>query len=1391
MAVSSISSASNYYTQAAAAGPVSIATALAAIKANARTKVTISDSTQNIANNLESLRKIANNLTTVTQSDPTTVIDMTASQWSKLGPLLGKFSTNYQLRISGVSAASATGVANNSHVSSFSVSDNSNNIASQLASGLNNQTKLSAIQVTTPTSLINLTATQLGNLSGVVGKLSGNYGLAITGATATQAVGYTSNQNIKSVAVQDTVSAVSSQLDNLRALGLRLKEVRGSDSSTFTVTAEQLQTDALVIGKLYKGYQLSVLGATMNHAQTLVKNSKVVSVDIVDTAANLSANLELLKKLGSDLNSIDVTDVDNALTMSSADYGSYAEVLSKILADDSTYTVAIRDASVAEAQALASDDHVSTIAVSDASAAISANLHALQLNQKLTAIRQNGKTTPLELTYAQLSTDAQALAKITDSYSLKVSGVSAANALSLASGNSRVSSLSISDTGSNITSKLDDLAALGKRLSQITQSDNTSSLSLSVSQWTSQIGTLSKIVGGYSLALSGVSAARARDLVDDSRVRTVAVSDNAAAISKELDTLHSLGAQLTGINQTDQETIGVTAAQWGTQGTTLAKLGNSYTLSVNNAQASQLSALLADSKVRALSITDTSTNIAGQLDALQDAIVANNAPSISVRQSGSTSPMAITATQLTRDAQALAVISGNYSLAVSGVSAANAGTVAANGKVSRMSVSDTGVNLVSNLSSLATLGTKVSSLSQNDAASERLALTASQWATYSHVLDKVSTSVRANISDVKAAAAPALLTDPRVAAVAVNDNAAQISAHIDRLQSLGTLLSSITQSGAGDINLSMNQLRSNAGAIAKISGNSYSLAVQQASVADAQTLLGDSYARVTSLSVADSSANIAANLDALQANTKLSRLEQTGTAAPLALNLNQLTDDADALGKIVGSYSVAIQNAGTANVSALNGNSRVTSMIVTGSASEIVSKLEDLQAAGSKLSSLRLSTAPATLTMSQSQWTTYQPVLAKISQNYSVSLTGVSASQASAMATDPRVATLAVSDTTSRVNASLDALQSLGSKLSAIAITDSGTPPAMALSAAQYFANASALAKITDGNYSLNINAASVVDAASLDGDAKVSSFSVADTSDNIATNLTTLNGLNKLDTITQSGTASPMTLSASLFSASTATLAKIQNSYSLNIENASTANATALQANARVLGFSLSASTSEVNNALSSLTTMSKLGDIHLSADTGAIAITASQLDTWSDTLQSLQGAYRLAVSGVTISELDSVSQNANVATLALSANSQSISDRFDDLIALGDQLSSVTVSSLGTPIALTHSQWQQGTSTLGKVQGNYLLALVDIRAQDATSLSQEDHVDSVSVSDSASNISAQFAVLDGLGDVLDAVELSDNAALQLTQAQYDSGNASDGLLTKLVGSWDYDIIG
>ena len=145
-------------------------------------------------------------------------------------------------------------------------------------------------------------------------------------------------------------------------------------------------------------------------------------------------------------------------------------------------------------------------------------------------------------------------------------------------------------------------------------------LTVSATQVSTDAGILAEIVGNYNLS----------------------ISDSSANIATNLNALESHYTHISSLTQTD--TGGV--------------LKISATQLVNDAHAL---ALLNGSTYK-LAITDTSTNIASNLNALQ----ANVAKITSVSQSDAGKTIAITAVQSSADHAALAKIAGIYNLAVTG-----------------------------------------------------------------------------------------------------------------------------------------------------------------------------------------------------------------------------------------------------------------------------------------------------------------------------------------------------------------------------------------------------------------------------------------------------------------------------------------------------------------------------------------------------------------------------------------------------------------------------------------------------------------------------------------------------------------------------------------------------
>ena len=181
-----------------------------------------------------------------------------------------------------------------------------------------------------------------------------------------------------------------------------------------------------------------------------------------------------------------------------------------------------------------------------------------------------------------------------------------------------------------------------------------------------------------------------------------------------------------------------------------------------------------------------------------------------------------------------------------------------------------------------------------------------------------------------------------IAAMSVLDTAANVAGSLDTLQSITAHgnISSIALTGSTKLTVLAAHVTADAGALAKITGG-YSLAV------------------------ADSSSNVAANLDSLQANlATIASITLQGTTT-LGLSASQVSNDAGALAKMTGTYSIA----------------------VTDTAAHVSAYLDALQVHIGTIGSITLSdVATGTIILSAAQLTSDSLALSKILGTYALSV---------------------------------------------------------------------------------------------------------------------------------------------------------------------------------------------------------------------------------------------------------------------------------------------------------------------------------------------------------------------------------------------------------------------
>ncbi len=1415
MYVHSTSATANYYLQSSTSSPVDVASALSALQINPRVQLAIQDSAANIEKYLDTLRKITNNISSVTLTDTAPgLIHLTSSQLVQGAALfaqmdLGGDSNPVSLSVSDVLSKDVATVNANTQVSQFSVRDSTVNIVSKWGDLTTGLEKLGKVRLTDPAKALKLSFTQYNDAKDtLLTHFTGTFGLSVSEATAENALTTKDDNRVNTVSIKDDAQSIVDKLDELQAMGLKVKSLQGNDTNIFSVSAHQLRVDKAVIGKLYKGYQLAVFNVDTTTAANLKSNKKVISLDISDTASNIAAHMSFLNKLGDQLASLTVTDSAD-LNVGAAEFFRNGQVLDKIVDPSdggNTYQLNILNAMAVDAKVLQKNSHVHTIAVRDTSAAIAQNIDDLSANPLVASIKQTGTVAALSITADQFANDTSALGMIRGSHSFNLRGVAANKAKELLEDKStyNVTSVSVTDTGANIVDNLGDLTSLGKSVTGIVQdttgqSSAEQALQLAASDWMKYIGTLSKIEGGYGVSVSNVSAAKALGMATDLRVRSFQVSDTGAAIAANLDALQAVGPKLSAIEQSDSAPLQISGEQYAANASTLHKLGDTYTLSVASARADQVPALVADSDhVQTIVVADTVANIASNLTSIQAAITTTDAPAISIAMQGKPDAFTLSSPEFASFTDALNAIQGNYAVNVTSLSIADAVDLALNTHVVGMEVTASAADLSESaaLGQLSALGGKLTSIIQSDEGTP-LTLSASEWAGNSGLLSKID-SYSVALTGVQASSADNVLTNnPQVISVAVTDTASEVSRSFSQLAALGTSLKSITQASGdtGKLQLSMAQWSTAASTLAKIT-DTYSIDISRASAEQAQTLVSDD--TIATIGVVGRAFDITANLGDLLVNDKVATVHLYDPISPISMSMEQLTSDGqgkDLLGKIQGGYRLALTGVTADDLSAAMAQGHVNSMNVSGSASEIESALPALMAAGPRLKSLTLTETDSTLTVSYSDFLKYQSVLGMIKQPFALVVNNVAASGATELAQNIQFNTsMSVRDSAANISTNLNTLANLGSQLTGIQTTESR--PVLGITASQYLTSVGTLSKINvnnnEANYQLALTAGDTNFARSLLDDsvasAHVQSLDITDSAENISNNFDLLQD-GSVTAVHLTSSPAVLVITGSQYALADS-LAKVKTPFSMSVKEADPVAASTLQVDQRVNTFDVSATAAQIGANLSALLALSHLAHVNItpspgSTGTSTVTLTADQYLGAQDSLGRVRGNYALNVTGVSTAALDGIAGQTNVAGIQVSDTSAAVAGAWAALAAMGDQLTGIELTTQ-SPVAITLNQWNQSATALSKLPSGHSLALLDVLPDQATSVAGYVNVATVAVKGTAKQVAAVFDDLVNLGVQLDDIEFSDTAPLILTQSQVDAGAAT---LAKVNGSVDLQI--
>jgi hypothetical protein len=454
-------------------GPQTAATALSALRRHAVSSIEISDTAQNIARNLDALQGYAGKITGLSTTDTNQNLVVTGTQYQRDRAILAVWGAGSGQTVGITAAKASTVTALPSYVTSVSVADSSANIAryldtlQTLASG----GVLSEIVQTGSASNLSITSDQLTADQDALDKIKNHgYSLAITNASVSDVLGLDSqttplsaNAKVRTISIVDTTDAIASNLDALQKVGLRIKNIAQTDAATpLEITGTQYKNDRTVLGKIITSDLLAVMDASAAQMYSLAADHKVVTVEVQDTANNLSRNWSLLEKLADSLTSVNVSDQANAIHVTSAQFAGSTALLSKFTdTTDQSYKLQVTNVSSESALAVANSHNVVSVDVADSAANLVTNmadLKTINTQGQLNSITQSGAG-PLLLDVSllqgpQLADTQGILNKFKgQNYTLAVAGV-ATSALADLTVNKRVVSVTVSDSSDNLESAL-------------------------------------------------------------------------------------------------------------------------------------------------------------------------------------------------------------------------------------------------------------------------------------------------------------------------------------------------------------------------------------------------------------------------------------------------------------------------------------------------------------------------------------------------------------------------------------------------------------------------------------------------------------------------------------------------------------------------------------------------------------------------------------------------------------------------------------------------------------------------------------------------------------------------------------------------------------------------
>ena len=854
---------------------LSVSAALRYLKLTPGSSVSISDSAANIQKNLATLQNMNARISAVkASSDQNTTLTVSYRDYAADKGILTKWSNNasHQFILTDVTAQAAGALWNSDITRSLTIKDTAINIQNNFDSLVDilsqNSQKLTSVTQSNTAGVISLTTAQYtaGKVE-LFGKLNkGIQNIAITNANVSDVIG--SGQlrntglrlglatNVKSISINDSTDNIDLGIDALQRVGMKIKTISQNDlaiDNTLELDALQIRNNASVLGKIITGYQLAAQNTAASQLSSMLANRKVISVDVKDTAANISRNWDKINIISPSINFIEVSDFNSIIKLKSSQLATGQDLISKFKVPDNylrpingtpvngnvesdrpsgVFKLEISEATASQVDALQASNEVVSFDIKDTAENIILYLedlkNSISTDGKLLSIK-TANTAQLEMSFSTYNESqvSSLLGKINKGlYNIKLTDVTVADLQFLTSptatsnllfNDKAIESIFITDSVAAIQSNLNLLNNAGSRIKSIDLNSILEGgiqvippLTIGTTDFINRQKVLDKIVGGYKVDLEKATAKQALSLASNSHVQSIDLEDSSSNISTYWNQLIDINTQLDDIKISGAR-VAITATQYelGLEANIQDKISADafpITFAIKNASIHQALNLVvedaASNFISTLEIKDTGANIINNLDNLKELLAGPPSITTSLFQVDPRNVLDISYDDFVEFDSVFDAISGQaYKLTVSDASIAQALNMVATSptnptlnysNVSSINILDSTNNISSNINSLLAMGKKLGAINLTNAdITDNISLTYEKYLKGKSILDRINNDYSLEITDAAVYNASSIINNTHLKALSVYGSASYISKAWDTLTGLGSKLKTI------------------------------------------------------------------------------------------------------------------------------------------------------------------------------------------------------------------------------------------------------------------------------------------------------------------------------------------------------------------------------------------------------------------------------------------------------------------------------------------------------------------------------------------------------------------------------------------------------------------------